>query len=327
METSPRDFVPELVKSQGNFKIHCGAITLVPMKIWISKNSAVPIQEQLSTQLILGIVSGDLASGEKLQSAPEIARRFHIHANTVRAAYRILVKRGWAEWRRGSGYYVRRRPSKVIEESAGLDRIVADFVEAARRSGYSLDQIRTRVLRWGSLAPPDHVLVVEPDSELRAILIAELNQGIPLRVEGAGLDQLSSSELLGAFCVTLPGQVDKVRQRLPLEIPLLTLKPRSVARSIAGQPRPPEDVPITVISRWPDFLKWAHSTLTGVGLDPAAFDLRDARRKDWKRSLSGRSFIISDSVVALQLPAGTKPHVFQIISEESIAELRDRLAV
>ena len=55
------------------------------MKLWLSKNSAVPIQQQLKIQLMLGITSGDLPTGDKLPSTAGIARRFHVHANTVRA--------------------------------------------------------------------------------------------------------------------------------------------------------------------------------------------------------------------------------------------------
>ena len=69
------------------------------MKLWISKTSAETIQEQLSAQIVLGIVSGDLSPGERLPSTSVIARRFHIHANTVGAVYRSLAKRRWVEWR------------------------------------------------------------------------------------------------------------------------------------------------------------------------------------------------------------------------------------
>ena len=38
------------------------------MRIWISKNSEVPIREQLVTQIVLGIVSNDLKIAERLPS-------------------------------------------------------------------------------------------------------------------------------------------------------------------------------------------------------------------------------------------------------------------
>ncbi len=76
------------------------------MRLWLSKSSDVPLREQLTTQIMLGIVSDDLRAGQRLPSTRELARRFRIHANTVSAAYRELAKQGWLEFRRGSGVYV-----------------------------------------------------------------------------------------------------------------------------------------------------------------------------------------------------------------------------
>jgi GntR family transcriptional regulator / MocR family aminotransferase len=77
------------------------------VRLWLSREHAVSIREQLSAQLLLGIVSRRLAPGERLPSVRELARRLGIHANTVSAAYRDLAARGWVSKRRGSGVYVR----------------------------------------------------------------------------------------------------------------------------------------------------------------------------------------------------------------------------
>ena len=88
------------------------------MRIWLSKASEVPLQEQVCTQFILGIVSADLAPGERLPTTSLVARRFHIHPNTVRSAYRELVRQGWADWRRGSGFFVRKpNPAAAVNGS------------------------------------------------------------------------------------------------------------------------------------------------------------------------------------------------------------------
>ena len=55
------------------------------MRLWISKNSEVPIREQLVTQIILGIVSNDLKAKQRLPSTRDLARRYEVHANTVSA--------------------------------------------------------------------------------------------------------------------------------------------------------------------------------------------------------------------------------------------------
>lgn len=297
------------------------------MKLWLSRSTEVPIQEQLSTQLILGIVSADLAPGERLPSSNELSRRFHIHANTVRAAYRDLAHRGWLEWRQGSGFYVRAQSSKdEMDPSVDLDTLISTFLSVARRRGHSLKEIQSRITRWFLLQPPDHILVIEPDPELREILVTEVRRKIPLPVEGAEISGCSNSgKLLGAMCVALYDHVNDVKSALPVEASCVFVRSRSVPKSLAGQPRPSRDTLITVISRWPDFLHWARTTLTAVGLDPAALDLRDARHQGWDRGLNARSFIITESVMGSRLPAGCQPHLFQIIADESIDELRSRL--
>src|SRR4029078_9443643 len=60
------------------------------MRLWLSKNSSVPLREQLVRQIMFGVVSGDLKPGQRLPSTRELARRFLIHSNTVSAAFRGL---------------------------------------------------------------------------------------------------------------------------------------------------------------------------------------------------------------------------------------------
>lgn len=298
------------------------------MKIWLSKSSDVPIQEQLSTQLILGIVSADLAPGERLPSTSELARRFRIHPNTVRAAYRELAQRGWAEWKRGSGFYVRGpKAEKRLDPSLDLDHLISTFFDVARGHGHSLKEIQSRVVRWFSLQPPDHILVIEPDPELRDILIAEIKAATTMRTEGTPIEDCSQPrKVVGALCVALYDHAEEVRAKLPAEQPRLFLHSRSIAKSLAAQQKPAKDTVITVISRWPDFLQWARTTLVAVGLDPESLDLRDAREKRWERGLNGRSFIVTESVTAGQLPAECRPRVFQVIADESLQELRGQLS-
>src|SRR5688500_12845828 len=68
-----------------------GLSIIFAMKIWIAKNSEVPVREQLITQITLAVAAGDLEIGEKLPSTREIARRCGLHANTVSSAYQKLV--------------------------------------------------------------------------------------------------------------------------------------------------------------------------------------------------------------------------------------------
>src|SRR5512138_2371656 len=159
------------------------------MRIWLSKNSDVPLREQLATQILLGIVSLDLKPGQRLPSTRELAHRFQIHANTVSAAYRDLAERGWVEFRKGSGIYVREPSGQPTSgEPLELDQIIATLFQIARDRGYTLAEIQARVRRFFNAQPPDHFLVIEPDAELRTILMAEIEEATGLRTAGASLD-------------------------------------------------------------------------------------------------------------------------------------------
>jgi GntR family transcriptional regulator len=295
------------------------------MKLWISKSGAETIQEQLSSQIVLGIVSGDLAPGERLPSTTVIARRFHVHANTVGAVYRSLAKRRWVEWKRGSGFFVRPRTSeaKTFDADMDLDGLIEAFLKAAQSRGHSPAEIQSRMSRWRASAKPDRVVVIEPEVELREILVAELAAQISVRVTGLSLEDCRKTpEISGAFCVALYDHSEEIRATLPAQTSCLFLHSRSAPQSMSGKPKPGADTLITVASRWPDFLKWARILLVAVGIDATAIDLRDARQKNWKRGVTAGRFIITDSLLARALPKSPNTHVFQLIADESIDELR-----
>lgn len=295
------------------------------MRLWLSKNSEVPLREQLATQIVLGIVSDDLKPGQKLPSTRELAHRFGIHSNTVSAAYRDLAGRGWVEFRKGSGVYVRAfTADPVLDATLELDQLISTFFRLAREKGFSLNEIQSRLKRWLALQPPDHFLVIEPDEELRNILVAEIEEATGFRVTGIGPDQCADRlQLTGAVPVALFGQAEQARALLPPDASCLSLRLSSVPGALAGESAPPPDALITVASRWPEFLKWARTILIAAGVDADALDLRDARNRGWETGLRLSALIITDALTATRLPAGCPARVFRIIADSSLSELQD----
>jgi len=295
------------------------------MRIWLSKSSEVPLREQLATQILLGIVSNDLKPGQKLPSTRELARRYDIHSNTVSAAFQDLEKRGWVEFRKGSGVYVRELSTDAATDpKLELDQLISTLLQVARERGHSLGEIQARVKRWLETQPPDHFLVIEPDEEMRSILIAEIKQATSFRVAGVGIEECSRPEVLaGAAAVAMYGQAEGVRAALPPDASCLLLRLRSVPGSIAGQERPSADSLVTVVSRWTDFLKWARTILVAAALDPDAMSFRDAREPGWQKGLKASAMVITDALTATQLPAGCRTRVFRIIADSSLDELRN----
>lgn len=109
------------------------------MRLTVKKKSQVSVQMQIIHQTVLGILSGDLKSGEKLSTRGEIQTRNRIHPNTVSAAYAVLRRRGLVEYKRGDGYYVLKfgfelDPSRVF----GMDQMVMWLLKNAINQGRTL---------------------------------------------------------------------------------------------------------------------------------------------------------------------------------------------
>ena len=283
------------------------------MRLWLSKNSAASLREQLGTQLTLGIISGDLKPGEKLPSVRELARRYKIHSNTVSAAYRDVEARGRLEVRKGSGVYVRDDRSTV--EKSSLDGLIEGFLEETRRRGFSATEVRRGLARVLGAAPVRQIALIEPEPELREILAAELRDHLALPVAAGTLD--------GAAAVALISRA----QLLPPGVPHHFLRMRSVPEYLQGQSRPAPDALVGVASSSPEILRRIRTILAAAGLDPEALAFRDARETGWRRGLSACQFVITDVVTARRLPAKCTARVFRVLADASIAELRQFLAL
>ncbi len=292
------------------------------MQLWFARGSDVSIREQLVTQIVLGILSDDLAPGQRLPSTRELARRFHVHANTVSAGYRQLQRERWVEFRRGSGVYVRAsKPELPLSPALALDQTIASLFRSARKLGVSLPELRSRLRQWLDVQPPDHFLLIEPDEELRRILEPEIAQATKFPVKGCAPEDCAK-QAAGAIPVVLPNRAATVKQLLPAGSELVTLQVRSVPSSLAGWLPAPAGLLIGIASRWPEFLKVARAVLTAAGFHPDSLVFRDARKANWQRGLKQTAAVVCDSVTAAELPAGCRAIPFSLLSEGSVAELR-----
>jgi GntR family transcriptional regulator len=283
------------------------------MRLWLSKNSAASLREQLGTQLTLGVISGDLQPGEKLPSVRELARRYKIHSNTVSAAYRDVEGRGWLEVRKGSGVYVKN--VRQTMEKSSLDELIEGFLEETRRRGFSAAEVRRGLARVLGAAPVRQVVVIEPEPELGEILAAELGERISIPVVTQLVD--------GGAAVALMSRA----HLLPPGVPHHLLRMRSVPEYLQGQTRPAPDALIGVASSSPEILRRIRTILAAAGLDPDGLAFRDARETGWRRGLNACQFVITDVVTARRLPVKCTARVFRVVSDASIGDLRQFLAL
>lgn len=293
------------------------------MQLWFAHSTEATLREQLVTQVVLGILSGELAAGQRLPSTRELARRFRLHPNTVSAGYKQLEHDRWVEFRHGSGVYVRHtKPEVSLSGALALDQAISDLFRAARKLNARLATVRSRLRHWIELQPPDHFLLIEPDEELRAIVALEIERAVNFRVRSCGLDQLKAPVSLdGAIPLALPSKEKAVRQVLPAGVELVTLGVRSVPASLAGWLPAPKGALVGVASKWPDFLKLSRTMLLAAGFHADGLLLRDARKSNWQRGLKQTAAVVCDSVTAASLAKDCRAIVFPLISEASLAEL------
>lgn len=300
------------------------------MQLWLAHSADISLQEQLTSQIMLGILSQELLPGQRLPSTRALARRHRLHANTVSAGYRQLEKTGWLEMRRGSGVYVSlHAPNMSSPDGLQLDSLIANLFRTARQQRFPLPQIQHRLRQWLNWRPPDHFLLLEPDPELRRIAHQEIASAADWPVESRGLPggsgaerKLPAHKFSGAIMIALPSKARRVQKLLPasaeLYIPRLRSAPEALAHWLPARP----EVLLAIASRWPDFVRWARTLLVAAGYSPRAMLLRDARQPGWRRGLDQAAAVICDSLLAAQLRLKIPVLAFPLLSDAAREELR-----
>jgi GntR family transcriptional regulator len=294
------------------------------MKLWLSKNGGISIAEQLTRQIILAIVGGDLRAGDKLPSVRELALRHKIHQNTASVAYRHLKENGWLESRRGSGVYVRDVSSVKIEETTEtiqneLDKAILSFLENARQRGFDNRQIKSRLKFWLNSKTLKKIVVVEKDANLRRILADEIaeNFSLPIFDVETETGSFTKDSLIVSFA--------DLTENFLSPASFVKLKFNSVQDSMRGQAKPAQTDLIGVVSHWETFRRWSQTMLVAVGIGKENLVVRNANEADWQNGLSFCKFVVTDSWTAKRLRGLSNILVFRLISADSIREMRNLL--
>ncbi len=86
------------------------------------------------------------------------------------------------------------------------------------------------------------------------------------------------------------------------ETDVLVLHSASIVESFRGETKPSPEALVAIVSRWPEFLRWARTLLVAAGLDADALSFRDARERNWEKGLRSAAFVITDSLMAPRIP-------------------------
>ena len=189
------------------------------MNIRISKESEVPVHEQVAAQIIFLIGTGQLRPGDPLPSVRALARRLRIHHNTVSQAYQDLVLQKLITRRRGSPLVVRspNEPER-LPDVKDLDDLINETIQTAWKHGYTLQQLRQRVRERMLAQPPDHILVLSTDSGMRVLFRMELREALTkYAVESCSPNELTANPglAIGALVLSAPGPMRGVVSVLP----------------------------------------------------------------------------------------------------------------
>jgi DNA-binding transcriptional regulator YhcF (GntR family) len=199
---------------------------VLKMQIRISKQSDVPIREQIAEQIIFLIATEELKPAQTLPSVRELARRLKIHHNTVSRAYADLVRRGWLVAKKGCRLIVRSQDEFTrVTRAQDLDSMINAVIRVAREGGHSLQELRDRVRKRLLAQPPDHLLVIDADSGLRQLLQEEIKRAVPWPLRGCAPADLRATPGLavGALPVVAQHHLPEVASLLPETRPAISV--------------------------------------------------------------------------------------------------------
>lgn len=288
------------------------------MDIRLTKESEVPLRQQLAEQIVFLITTGKLRPGQRLPSVREVARRLKIHHNTVSAAYQELVRRTWVVRQRGSRLVVGSGENSGGDSSAGdLDEFINASVRRARELGYSLQALRQRVRERLAAQPPDHILVVEEDPGLREIMQRELQEALGWPVAICSREDLARSPelLIGAQLATPQYALDGIEALAPKHRPPVPISFSGADEhlELLRKLREPSIIGIASISE--ALLKTARSLLApAVGRRHTLKEFLLARRI--KTDLRAVDVVFCDSV-SINLVRNRRPIRYALVEPKS----------
>jgi len=230
--------------------------------IEINKESEDPVHVQLCEQIIFRIGTKDYPAGYVMPSVRSLARQLGISPNTVSVAYKELVERKWLIKRTGSRHIVLER-TKDEAEPQDVEGLINRTIHVAQESGYSLQLLAARLRQRLLEEPPDHLLIVEPESEMGELMREEIRQEVGTAPAGCFVHTLAANpaKAIGAVLL-IPWYLESGLRRIPFQstpiVPLEFSRPDPHVALIRQLPHPSV---VGMVSISPAILKAASGVL------------------------------------------------------------------
>lgn len=301
------------------------------MEFVVNRKGGVPVRDQLVTQLELKILGGELDHGQRLPSVRSLARRLHVHHNTVSAAYQDLQDSGHVELRRGSGVFVRRAGPVALPEARGLDEMIRMALHLALRQGHTGAQVRAAVERWLAAAPPDRIVVVDPAREMAELLVHELKEGLGIDALCATPEDVAAQPSLisGALVLVLPYHVESVRRMAPAAaLEEVTVEmPQAEREAVLALPA---GSIVLVVSHSPTVLPFASVFLRSLRGHEIVVETRLLSAvREWKRLVRAADLVVADalSIDTVRKAAPRRLREVRVVSQKALDRLKGALTV
>ena len=185
--------------------------------------------------------------------------------------------------------------------------------------------MRARVQEWLAAPPPDHFLLIDPDPEIRRILVTELRALTSWPItESTPATCCNRATLTAAIALCRPSQQKAVREALPNGVELVTLPIRSPNAWLSPWLPAPKGHLLGVVSHSAEFLDRAQTMLIAGGISTDILIFRDARKAQWRRGLEQVTAILCDSYTASMPMLPRKPFhiVYSLLADTTGDDLR-----
>ena len=109
----------------------------------LDPKTGTPFYRQIIDQILFGIASGNLKTGEQLPTVRSLAVDLKVSLNTIAKAYQELELKKFLEMQQGSGTFISKQVPRISEKerNAKLVEICKEFSSIAFSYGFSANDL------------------------------------------------------------------------------------------------------------------------------------------------------------------------------------------